>query len=68
MRVTCPECKREWPESCEQAASVDIFGACLLCIFPQVTVEDLNQIREQAERERFKRIWGQEHESRTKLS
>ena len=30
--VSCPVCKREWPEDCEQSRAVNMRGKCIVCI------------------------------------
>lgn len=29
--TTCPECKREWPDTSEQAAAVRLYRRCIVC-------------------------------------
>ena len=29
--TTCPECKREWPDTSEQAAAVRLYQRCIVC-------------------------------------
>ena len=29
--TTCPECKREWPDTSEQGAAVRIYQRCIVC-------------------------------------
>lgn len=29
--TTCPECKREWPDTSEQAAAVRLYHRCIVC-------------------------------------
>ncbi len=30
---TCPKCKREWPDNCEQAVSIEWHDECVVCRF-----------------------------------
>ena len=30
--VSCPVCKRDWPEDCEQGRAVKMRGKCIVCI------------------------------------
>ena len=31
-QIICPQCKREWPEDCEQGRAVILRDKCIVCI------------------------------------
>ena len=42
----CPKCKLEWPQPCEQTASIQLFGECISCRRSILTEDEVKQIQE----------------------
>jgi len=55
--LSCPVCFRDWPEDCEQAISIEMYGECCVCKFTprgeginNGTTEQLHSISEEQRR------------------
>ena len=42
----CPKCKLEWPQPCEQTASIELFGECIVCRKDILTEDEISQIQD----------------------